>query len=114
MTDPTPNFRALCAVIIAELENWMDRTDHRPASSVELFDSARAALATPPPKPPEPVNWSKLTNQQVMKIAPVSMPLGLTGEEETAYCAGFRRCAQAIGSAIEPEPPEDDDRWPHL
>jgi hypothetical protein len=48
----TPNFRALCAKLAVELENWMDRTDHRPASSVELFDSARAALAVLPPEPP--------------------------------------------------------------
>jgi hypothetical protein len=46
----TPDFRALCAELAVELENWMDRTDHRPASSVELFDSARNALATPPPE----------------------------------------------------------------
>jgi hypothetical protein len=54
---PAPDFRALCAELVVELENWMDRTDHCPASSVELFDSARAALATPPPEPGKPTAW---------------------------------------------------------
>ena len=51
-TPDFPDFRALCAELASELENWMDRTDHRPASSVKLFDTARTALATPPPEPP--------------------------------------------------------------
>jgi hypothetical protein len=61
MTASTPDFRALCAELAVELENWMDRTDHRPASSVELFDSARAALATPEPPPP-------LTDEELRKL----------------------------------------------
>ena len=48
----TPDFRALCAELTVELEDWMFAIDRRPAHSVELVDSARTALATPPPEPP--------------------------------------------------------------
>ena len=48
----TPDFRALCAELAVEAEDWMVGTDHRPPSSVELVDRARAALATPPPERP--------------------------------------------------------------
>jgi hypothetical protein len=48
----TPDFRALCAELAFELEDWMSFFDLRPSLSVELLTRARAALATPPPKPP--------------------------------------------------------------
>jgi len=56
-----PDFRSLISELAAELEDWMDRTDHRPASSVELFASALAVLATPPPEPP--------TDDELMALA---------------------------------------------
>lgn len=44
MTD----FRALCEDLIDDIEEWMEAMDHRPPSSVNLIDRARAALAEQP------------------------------------------------------------------
>jgi phytoene/squalene synthetase len=52
MTTPAPDFRSLCAELLADLEveayaHWViDPEDH------PLCKRARAALATPPPEPP--------------------------------------------------------------
>ena len=48
----TPDFRALCAELLADLEveayaHWVIDPEDYP-----LFERARAALATPPPEPP--------------------------------------------------------------
>ena len=51
-TSDFPDFRALCEELAVDLEEWMVATDHRPPSSVELLNRARAALAAPPPEPP--------------------------------------------------------------
>jgi hypothetical protein len=48
MTD----FRALCAELVEDIEEWMDGTDHCPPSSVALVNRARAALAQPEPQGP--------------------------------------------------------------
>ena len=48
MTD----FRALCAELVEDIEEWMDGTDHCPPSSVALVNRARAALAQPEPQEP--------------------------------------------------------------
>jgi hypothetical protein len=55
MTD----FRALCAELVGDIEEWMNGTDHFPPSSVELLDRARAALAQPEPQGPtdEELTW---------------------------------------------------------
>jgi hypothetical protein len=45
MTDPTPNFRALCAEMLELIEGEYEGT----CFCYELRDRARAALATPPP-----------------------------------------------------------------
>ena len=47
MTTPTPDFRALCAELVDELNYHAD--EH---SVDELITRARTALATPPPKAP--------------------------------------------------------------
>lgn len=53
MTDPTPtDWRALCAELVEDIEEWMDGTDHCPPSSVALVNRARAALAQPEPQGP--------------------------------------------------------------
>jgi hypothetical protein len=60
MTDPTPNFRELCAELLFAIQLY---TGQNPAasemSSVELTEklmdamgATTAALATPPPEPP--------------------------------------------------------------
>jgi hypothetical protein len=56
MTDPTPDFRALCADLLDCLEkaNWPLR--HKIIFEL-CVDSARAALATPPPEPGKVTAW---------------------------------------------------------
>jgi hypothetical protein len=44
---PDPDYKALCAELVTDINEWMVGTDHRPMSSVELVDRARAALAQP-------------------------------------------------------------------
>jgi hypothetical protein len=79
------------------------------------LEYARAVLAhcARPTIEPVPVSWAELTDQQVMEIAPVAIP-SLTSEEADAYCAGFRRCAEAVTFTIKPVPvaerlPEPED-----
>lgn len=57
MTD----FRALCAELVEDIEEWIDGTDHCPPSSVALVNRARAALAQP--EPPEP------TDEELIQLA---------------------------------------------
>jgi len=49
---PDPDYKALCAELVADIEEWMVGTDHRPMSSVKLVDRAEAALAQPEPVAP--------------------------------------------------------------
>jgi len=48
MTDPTPDFRALCAELLEVIEGEYEGT----GLCYELRDRANDALATPPPEPP--------------------------------------------------------------
>ena len=59
MRPTSSDFRALCAELAVDLEEWMVATDHRPPSSVELLNRARAELATPPPEPVAPIPVSE-------------------------------------------------------
>jgi len=52
---PTPDFRALCAELLDELQY---QTSYE--TNAELQDRARAALATPPPEPPTDEELSDL------------------------------------------------------
>ena len=51
MTDPTPDFRALCEKLTDDLEEWVkgylisDYADECTAASFELIERARTALA---------------------------------------------------------------------
>ena len=49
---PGPDCKSLCAELVTDINEWMVGTDHRPMSSVELVDRARAALAQPEPVAP--------------------------------------------------------------
>jgi len=49
MTDPIPDFRALCAELTEALDAELDLFETRHSA---LLDRARAALATTPPEPP--------------------------------------------------------------
>ena len=49
----TDQFRALCAELVDELEDWIFCDDEDEIVDAHaLVDRARAALATPPPEPP--------------------------------------------------------------
>jgi hypothetical protein len=56
MTTPTFDFRALCAELLEVIEGEYEGT----GLCYELRDRARAALATPPPKPPTDEELRKL------------------------------------------------------
>ena len=49
---PDPDYKSLCAELVTDINEWMVGTDHRPMSSVELVDRARAALSHPEPVAP--------------------------------------------------------------
>jgi hypothetical protein len=106
----TPNFRALCAELLAALEveayaNWViDPEDH------PLCKRAYAALATPPPEPE--------ANQITFNASPTEEVIRLNKE-------GFHYKGQFVADAGEAHrlmlvflkqntKDEDDDRWPHL
>jgi hypothetical protein len=46
------NFRALCAELVQDIEEWIAAVDHCPPSSSALVQRARAALAQPEPVAP--------------------------------------------------------------
>jgi len=54
MADLSPDFRALCAELLDELQY---QTSYE--TNAELQDRARAALATPPPEPLRPIPLSE-------------------------------------------------------
>ena len=47
-----PDFRALCAELVQDIEEWIVAVDHCPPSSSALVQRARAALAQPEPQGP--------------------------------------------------------------
>ena len=53
-----PNFRALCAELV---ETFKDENTY--TQRVEALDRARAALATPPPKPPTAIEIIDLSTE---------------------------------------------------
>jgi len=58
MTDPTPDFCALCAELLDELELWSSWHD-----ATDLKDRARAALATPPLEAPTQKDLRKMFDE---------------------------------------------------
>jgi hypothetical protein len=112
---PAPDFRALCAELAVELEDWMVATDHRPASSVELLTCTRAALATSPPEPPTPfIAFCAPPPEEVIRIDKDGFHykgqfIADAGEAHRLMLAFLKQ-----NTNTKPEPPEDDDRWPHL
>jgi len=59
MSNTAPDFRALCAELLDELQ--YQTSD---GTAAELQDRARAALATPPPKPPTDEELDELWDTQ--------------------------------------------------
>jgi hypothetical protein len=59
MTDPTPDFRALCAELLEVIEGEYEGT----GLCYELRDRARAVLAIPPPEPPTVMEILELSDE---------------------------------------------------
>ena len=60
MTD----FRALCAELVQDIEEWIVAVDHCPPSSSALVQRARAALAQPEPVAPTDEELYELWNSE--------------------------------------------------
>lgn len=81
MITPTPNFRALCAELIDELQY---QTPYE--TIAELQDRARTALATPPPEPPTKEELQALWHELFSHDDTVS-----SGDVEVIACAALER-----------------------
>jgi hypothetical protein len=61
MTDPTPDFRALCAelnsLLVYVVSTHPDLSEDAVRLVNDVCDCARAALATQPPEPPTQVDF---------------------------------------------------------
>ena len=57
----------------------------------------------------DPKGWARLSNAEVLKIAPIVMPLGWSKDEEEGFCAGFRRCASMLAAPIAQHAPTASD-----
>jgi hypothetical protein len=88
MTD----FRALCAELVQDIEEWIVAVDHCPPSSSALVQRARAALAQPEPVAP--------TDEEIEKWADAATEVPL--EEMDPEVHGWRRCftAKEFGETI--------------
>jgi hypothetical protein len=49
---PDPDYKALCAELVQDIEEWIVAVDHCPPSSSALVQRARAALSQPEPVAP--------------------------------------------------------------
>jgi len=65
MTD----FRALCAELVEDIEEWMGATEHNAPSSVALVNRARAALAQLEPQGPTDEELRELRREQEWPVA---------------------------------------------
>lgn len=53
-------------------------------------------------------DWGTLTNEEVLRIAP--MMGSFSDDERAAFCAGFRRCAQATADQLRAAVLEERER----
>jgi hypothetical protein len=84
MTDP--DYRALCAELVQDIEEWIVAVDHCPPSSSALVQRARAALAQPEPVAP--------TDEELLDLMPETM------RDEFSYAA--KVCSDATGGQVKP------------
>jgi hypothetical protein len=101
MTDPTPtDWRALCAELVNDIEEWMSGTDHFSSISLDLVERARAALAQPEPQGP--------TDEELGKLLYYEFTTS-TGHGERVDAMGFARAVLARYGrpAIEPVPQQE-------
>ena len=109
MSDTAPDFRALCAELLDELQY---QTSYE--TNAELQDRARAALATPPPGPPADSDKEEserlrslfdLTRRQMADALGVDRGYGWTS---LAMEARQLREDRALATPP-PEPPTDEE-----
>jgi hypothetical protein len=113
MTD----YRALCAELVQDIEEWIVAVDHCPPSSSALVQRARAALAqqhvSTPYKLPEPVaptdeeleataRAAEVQNMKEQGGLTASTPDGIHAQIQAQRLAGLR--AVAARPTIQPEP----------
>jgi hypothetical protein len=65
MTD----FRALCAELVQDIEEWIVAVDHCPPSSSALVQRARAALSQPELQGPSDKEWDELWDEEAEYFA---------------------------------------------
>jgi hypothetical protein len=106
MTDPTPNFRALCAELLEVIEGEYEGT----GLCYELRDRARAALATPPPEPTtSQIIFNDSSTEEVIRLDKEGFHykgqfIADTGEAHRLMLAFLKQHAK-----VEQEPPTDDE-----
>jgi hypothetical protein len=105
MTTPAPDFRALCAELLDELQY---QTSYE--TNAELQDRARTALATPPPEPPtSQITFNAPPTEEVIRLDKEGFHykgqfIADAGEAHRLMLVFLKQHAKA-----EPEPPTDDD-----
>jgi hypothetical protein len=106
MTDPTPNFRALCAELLEVIEGEYEGT----GLCYELRDRARAALATPPPEPTtSQIIFNDSSTEEVIRLDKEGFHykgqfIADTGEAHRLMLAFLKQHAKD-----EQEPPTDEE-----
>jgi hypothetical protein len=87
---PDPDYRALCAELVQDIEEWIVAVDHCPPSSSALVQRARAALAQPEPVAP--------TDEEIMELMPQQMRDDLANAARAL--AGFDRAPDKAVAAF--------------
>ena len=106
MTDPTPNFRALCAEMLELIEGEYEGT----CFCYELRDRARAALATPPPEPPTSrITFNAPPTEEIIRLDKEGFHykgqfIADAGEAHRLMLVFLKQHAK-----VEQEPPTDDE-----
>jgi len=106
MTTPAPNFRALCAELLAAFEIQIEEMsiDNR------LCKRARAALATPPPEPTtSQITFNDSSTEEVIRLDKEGFHykgqfIADAGEAHRLMLVFLKQHAK-----VEQEPPTDDD-----
>jgi hypothetical protein len=87
---PDPDYKALCAELVQDIEEWIVAVDHCPPSSSALITRARAALAQPEPVAP--------TDEEIMELMPQQMRDDLANAARAL--AGFDRANVKAAGAM--------------
>ena len=90
---PDPDYRALCAELVQDIEEWIVAVDHCPPSSSALVQRARAALAQPEPVAP--------TDEELLAVAASTIePYEGSGIAVGEYEPEYECAVEAYGSEL--------------